>query len=222
MKAMILAAGRGERMRPLSDQTPKPLLPVGGKPLIAHHLIKLASIGIHDVVINVAHLAEKIQHALGDGQQYGVKITYSYEPAALETGGGIYQALSFLGTEPFLLLSSDIWTDYPLQNLLSRTDQLAHLILVANPDFKPVGDYDLQNGRVIQTPHPPYTYASFGIIHPQLFIGSSGGTFPLTAVLNPAIAKNKVSGEVYQGVWFNLGTPAQYQQLLDYVAIKNN
>ena len=151
MKAMILAAGRGKRLSPLTDQVPKPLLQIAGTPLIVYHLINLKKIGITEIVINVAYLAEQIRSALGDGSQYGVKVTYSYESVALETGGGIFQALPLLGEAPFMVISADIWTEYPLQNLLQTLEGLAHLIMVDNPSFHPKGDYGLVNNKLTIT-----------------------------------------------------------------------
>lgn len=239
MKAMILAAGRGERMRPLTDNIPKPLLPIAGKPLIAYHLIALANAGIRQVVINLAYLGQQIQNTLGDGHNYGVHIDYSFEPQVLETGGGIYQALPLLGSEPFIVLSADIWTDYPLQRLLQRLPHsfngLAHLVMVDNPEFHPHGDFCLHNGLLYNDPlsvvnkttgnitngttdnttdkPSKLTFANIGIYRPELFQHCQAGVFPLINVLNPAIADGKISGEYYQGDWANLGTPRQWQQL---------
>jgi MurNAc alpha-1-phosphate uridylyltransferase len=151
MKAMILAAGRGERMRPLTDHTPKPLLLVNDQPLIAYNLIKLANIGVREIVINVSYMAELIIKTLGDGSQYGVRITYSHEAAALETGGGIYQALPLLGIEPFIVMNADIWIDYPLQNLPQQLTSLAHLILVDSPSHNTHGDFYLNHDKVSLT-----------------------------------------------------------------------
>lgn len=213
MKAMILAAGRGERMRPLSDITPKPLLLINNKPLIAHHLIRLAQIGVNEIVINVSHLAEKIQQALGDGSEYGVKIQYSIEPTALETGGGIYQALPLLGNAPFMIINGDIWTDYPLQQLPKTLETLAHLVLVNNPGFKTHGDLGLQDGYVTLVENPPYTYSGIAVFHPKLFNNCHAGAFPLLQVFKPAIAAKQISGEYYPGVWIDVGTPERYAEL---------
>lgn len=212
MKAMILAAGRGERMRPLSDHIPKPLLPVNGKPLIAHHLRALAAANIQDVIINVSHLAHLFQESLGDGTEYGVRIHYSIEPTALETGGGICKVLPLLGDEPFIAVSGDIWTDYPYSQLPSRLTQLAHLVLVDNP-FHPDGDFMLQDGILHNNGSPKYAFASIGIYHPDLFKAHQPGTFPLVDVLRPAIDQGKITGEIYQGDWLNVSTPEQWQKL---------
>lgn len=214
MKAIILAAGRGARMGALCNQLPKPLLPVGGKPLIAHTLITLANADIHEVVINVSYLGHLIQKALGDGKQYGVQITYSVEPQALETGGGIYQALPLLGNEPFIAVSGDIWTDYPWRQLPAHPAGLTHLIMVDNPAFHPRGDFFLdENGLLQQTGTPTLTYASMGIFRPELFKDCQPGVFRLTDVLLPAIARGDITGERYAGDWVNVGTEKQWREL---------
>jgi N-acetyl-alpha-D-muramate 1-phosphate uridylyltransferase len=214
MKAMILAAGRGARMGALCDKQPKPLLPIAGKPLIAHTLIALANAGINDVVINVSYLGHLIQKALGDGKQYGVTITYSVESPALETGGGIYKALPLLGNDPFIVVSGDLWTDYPWQQLATRLTGLAHLVMVDNPVFHPQGDFYLdQNNILQQTGGPKLTYASMGIFHPQLFKDCQAGTFRLTEVLLPAISRGEITGEHFKGDWINIGTPEQWKEL---------
>lgn len=218
MKAMILAAGRGERMRPLSDDTPKPLLEVHGKPLIAYHLHALAKAGVREVVINVSYLAEKIRRALGDGSEYGLKIQYSFEAEALETGGGIYQALPLLGDAPFIIVNGDIWTDYPLQQLPHQLSNLAHLVLVDNPGFKTHGDLGLENGQVTLVENPPYTYSGIAVFHPDLFKNASAGKFPLLQIFKPAIAAKQISGEHYGGVWVDIGTPERYQALSENFA----
>jgi len=209
MKAMILAAGRGARMRPLTDQTPKPLIRVGDKPLIAYHLIKLASIGVTEVVINISYLAEQIKAVLGDGRQYGVNIHYSYEPEVLETGGGIYQALPLLGNQPFLVVSADIWTEYPFEKLPTQLNKLAHLVLVPNPDFHPKGDFTCENSLLGLDGTNKYTFGNIGIYHPQLFANCKPGHFRLGDLLIENIKKQQITGEVYQGEWFNIGTVEQ-------------
>lgn len=214
MKAMILAAGRGMRMRPLTDHTPKPLLPIAGKPLLAHHLIALAQAGIKEVVINLSYLAKEIQATLGDGKVYGVQIHYSLEPVALETGGGIYQALSLLGNEPFLVLSADIWTHYPYQLLTKKLNgNLAHLVVVDNPPYHLQGDFGLENAKLFNQAEKKFTFANIGVYHPDLFKDCQGGTFPLVKLLRPAIDAGQISGEHYQGEWFNIGTPEEWQKL---------
>lgn len=219
MKAMILAAGRGARMRPLTDDVPKPLLTVGEKPLIVHLLNALVDMGINDVVINVHHLGEKIQQALGDGSDYGINIHYSVESELLETGGGINQVLPLLGSEPFLVISADIFTHYPFKQLPKiLPNALAHLVLVPNPDFHPTGDYafktDDNQGVLTLSGESKFTYASFGVFHPELFYQFRPQTkkFRLTTVLTPAIEQGLITGECYYGNWHNLGT---YEQLVE-------
>lgn len=215
MKAMILAAGRGERMRPLTDRLPKPLLPVAGKPLIQFHIEALAANGVRDIVINLAWRGAMIRNALGDGVRYGVRIHYSDEgDAALETGGGILQALSLLGEEPFIVVSGDVWTDYPLQQLPSHLDHqdVAHFVLVHNPDYHRHGDFGLREGRVIDAGER-LTYANIGVFRPQFFSGYPPGRFALEPVMRERIRGGHVSGELYLGNWFNLGTPEQLAEL---------
>ncbi|MCX7126315.1 MAG: nucleotidyltransferase family protein [Gammaproteobacteria bacterium] len=208
MKAMILAAGRGERMKPLTVITPKPLLMVGSTTLIAHCLHQLRDAGIKEVVINVHHLKDQIMDYCGDGSRFGLNIQYSIEEELLETGGGIFQALPLLGNDPFLLVSADVWTDYPLKELTRKCSQSAHLVFVYNPDFHPQGDYGLDKNGFVRTELPiNYTYASFGVINPDLFRGEKHGVFRLTKVLQPAIQNGLVTGELYEsGVWHNIGT----------------
>lgn len=214
MKAMILAAGRGTRMRPLTDHLPKPLLSVAGQPLLVHHLQALAKADIKEIIINISYQAEKIQTTLGDGQDYGVKIHYSFEPSALETGGGILQALPQLGSAPFLVISGDIWTDYPLQLLPRELNHyLAHLVMVNNPTYHPAGDFVLKAGELDSSGEDKLTFANIGVYQPQLFQQATTTIFPLVDVLQPAIKAKKISGEHYQGDWVNVGTPAELQSL---------
>ncbi len=224
MKAMILAAGRGLRLRPLTDSTPKPLIPIADKPLILHQVLRLAKIGIKEIVINISYQAKQIIEALGDGRAYGVRINYSFEPTALETGGGICQALSILGPNPFIVLSADIWTDFPLEHLFSRSLNkvtLAHLILVDNPSFHPQGDFHLIQNNLLSLDgtSAKFTFASVGIYHPDLFENKSG-TFPLSSLLYEYIAEKKITGEYYKGLWFNIGTPTELERLHAYLAQK--
>lgn len=224
MKAMILAAGRGLRLRPLTNKRPKPLISIDNQPLIVHQVIKLAHIGIKTIIVNVSYQAKQIIETLGNGQAYGVKIEYSFEPVALETGGGICQALTLLGSDPFIVLSADIWTDFPLENLLShRLDSfaLAHLILVDNPNFHPQGDFHLTHNGLLDLDNPSskLTFANLGIYHPDLFRGKSG-TFPLSSLLYKYIAEKKITGEYYKGLWFNIGTPTELEHLNDYLKQK--
>ena len=213
MRAMILAAGRGERMMDLSLHTPKPLIRVAGKYLIEHSLLNLKHAGIHEVVINVCYLKNQIQEALGDGSQYGIKIHYSEEVERLETGGGIFQALPLLGHQPFLVMSCDIITDYPLQKLNVNLDGLAHLIMVKNPLYHAQGDYGLIENKLTLHTEPKFTFANIGIYHPALFANCNPGHFRLTNVLNPAIKAHQVTGELYQGKWHNIGTPADITEI---------
>lgn len=219
MKAMILAAGLGTRMRPLTDHCPKPLLDVAGKPLIARHIERLAAAGFRDIVINVAHLGHMIEAALGDGRQWGVNIHYSRETQPLETAGGIVNALPLLGDEAFLLVNGDIWCDYPLALLQSlQLSGLAHLVLVDNPEHHLAGDFVLQGDKV----HPRgeqigLTFSGMSVMHPRLFDNwraRAGEAFPLREILLPAMAAGQVSGEHYTGYWLDVGTPQRLQQLI--------
>jgi MurNAc alpha-1-phosphate uridylyltransferase len=204
---MLLAAGRGERMRPLTDQLPKPLLMVRGTPLIVYHLQRLARCGVRNVVINVAWLGDRIRAALGDGAAFGVSIHYSEEGAqALETGGGIFQALPWLGSEPFLVVNGDVFTDFDFAALSIAPDAWAHLLLVPNPVQHPQGDFALEDGRVVETGSTQWTYSGIGLYRPQLFDGCQPGRFPLLPLLRRAIAAGRLSGEVYRGAWSDVGT----------------
>lgn len=210
-RAMILAAGRGERLRPLTDDIPKPLIPVAGKPLIVYHLENLASMGITDIVINVSHQAKKIQDSLGSGDAFGVNIHYSIEPetGGLETGGGIFKALPLLGEEPFIVVSGDVWTDYPFAKLLRPLDKLAHLVLVDNPWHHPQGDFYLSEQGLMKNIEGGVTtrnFAGIGLYHPKLFAHCKPGIFPLAPLLKEAINQQMISGEYYSGRWVNVGT----------------
>ncbi len=206
---MILAAGRGERMRPLTDVIPKPLLKVGSHSLIEHNILAVVRAGISEIVINVAYRAEQIMEALGDGERYGAQISYSIEkPGELDTGGGVYKALPLLGEAPFLIINSDTWTDYSLKNLLSQPTKLAHLVLVPNPEHNPQGDFGLEAELVSLEP-PRYTYAGIGVYHPDLFCECKLEKFSLIAPLTKAIAQLQVTGEMYTGKWVNVGTSEQ-------------
>lgn len=214
MKAMILAAGRGERMRPLTDHTPKPLLQVGGKPLVAYHLENAARAGIREVVVNLAHLGERIESALGDGRRFGLAIHYAWEPpGALETGGGIFNALALLGPGPFAVINGDIWTDYDLARLPPRPPGLAHLVLVDNPGHHPGGDFSLSGERVGSDGPDRLTFAGVGVYRPELFAGCTPGAFKLAPLLRRAMAKGAVTGEHFQGRWFDVGTPERLAEV---------
>ncbi len=216
MRAMILAAGRGERMRPLTDTTPKPLLPVAGKPLIHYHIEAFAQAGIADIVVNLAWKGVMLREALGDGSRFGVRLHYSDEGTeALETGGGIFKALPLLGNDPFIVVSGDIWTRFPLESLMSRParDDLAHFVLVPNPSFHVRGDFSLSGNRVGHAEHGRHTYANIGVLDPSFFEGCAPGRFPLAPIMRQQIAAGRVSGELYTGAWRNIGTPAQLAEL---------
>ena len=215
MKAMILAAGRGERMRPLTDHVPKPLLPVAGKPLMQYHIDALAAGGVRDIVINLAWLGSSIREALATGAASGVRIQYSDEgDAALETGGGIFNALELLGDGPFIVVSGDVWSDFPLAQLTTRLhpQDLAHFVMVANPDYHQRGDFGLRDGRIVAEGER-LTYANIGVFRREFFAGCTGGKFPLAPLMRERIAAGKVSGEFHAGRWFNVGTPQQLADL---------
>jgi MurNAc alpha-1-phosphate uridylyltransferase len=215
MKALVLAAGRGERMRPLTDSVPKPLLLAGGKALIEYSIAALARAGITELVINHAHLGAQIEQKLGDGSRYGVRIAYSPEPdGALDTGGGIFQALPLLGDAPFLVVNGDVWTDFPFETLSLPRDSLAHLILVDNPPHHPDGDFCLEQGRVHPGGRGPrLTFSGIGVYSPRLFAGCAHGIFPLIPLLRSAMERGEVSGERYAGLWFDIGTPERLAAL---------
>lgn len=222
MRAMILAAGRGERMRPLTDDTPKPLLAVAGKPLIQRHIEALVATGIVDLVINHAWLGDKIETALGDGSRYGAHITYSSEgEQGLETGGGIYRALPLLGEEPFLVINGDIVTDFPFRTLPHQLEGLAHLVLVPNPEHHPEGDFTLQQGQVGYTDSPRSTFSGIGIYHPRLFAGCQDGIFPLAPLLKQAMDQGLVTGEMYEGLWIDVGTVERLRLAGELLTPKN-
>jgi MurNAc alpha-1-phosphate uridylyltransferase len=213
-KVMILAAGRGERMRPLSDTVPKPLLAVGGKPLIVHLIESLARSEFRGIVINHSHLGEQIVDYLGAGDRYGVRLTYSHEEGGgLETGGGIFKALPSIDTDPFVVVNGDIWTDYPFDRLPSRLDGLAHLVLVDNPPQHPQGDFFLQDGKVSVEGEPRLTFSGIGVYARALFAECRPGKFPLAPLLRAAIAQGLVSGEHYPGRWRDVGTPERLKEL---------
>lgn len=208
MKAMILAAGRGQRMRPLTDIIPKPLLTVAGKPLIVHQLEKLHQAGFYELVINLGYLGEQISSFLGDGRDFGVTLVYSQEPeSALETGGGIFQALPLLGNAPFVVVNSDIWSDYPFAQLPADPLGLAHLVMVENPPQHAQGDFVLSDGWIRNEGERKLTFSGISVLRPELFAGCIPGRFPLGPLLCKAIAQTKVSGEHYPGVWQDIGTP---------------
>jgi MurNAc alpha-1-phosphate uridylyltransferase len=214
MKAMILAAGRGERLRPLTDHTPKPLLEVRGKALIAWHLEALARAGVREVVINLAWLGARIRTALGSGERFGLAVQYSQEPpGALEVGGGIYQALPLLGAEPFIVVNGDTYTDFDYAGLRIAAHSLAHLVLVPNPLQHPHGDFSLLHADVLEAGAARFTYSGIGIYRPEFFADCSTGRFPLLPLLRKASAARRLQGEVFRGRWEDVGTPARLAAL---------
>lgn len=216
MKAMILAAGKGERMRPLTLHTPKPLLPVGDKPLIQWHLEALQRAGIRQLVINHAWLGEQIEDAFGDGAWLDVTIRWSAEEHPLETAGGILRALPLLGTEPFVLVNGDVWCDVDFATLQLPKGKLAHLVLVNNPPFKTRGDFLLSGGQVANPSedngHDALTYSGIAVLSPGLFDGLTEGRRPLAPLLRAAAEQGLVSGEHHAGRWVDVGTPERLQQ----------
>lgn len=234
MKAMILAAGRGERMRPLTDHTPKPLLRVGGRRLIEYHIDALVEAGMREIIINHAHLGRQIEESLGDGARYGAQINYSADTAegeALETGGGIFKALPLLGDAPFVVINGDIWTDYPYRHLPIMPQGMAHLVLVDNPPHHPKGDFALcagnnilpgvNNNRVpginnVYDPapgEPTLTFSGIGVYRPELFTGCAPGRFQLAPLLRKAMQQQAVTGVHYTGQWMDIGTPQRLDEL---------
>lgn len=212
---MILAAGRGERMRPLTLSTPKPLLRAGGKALIEYHLERLAQQGFEECVINTAWLGEQIPEVLGDGSRYGLSIQYSPEgDPPLETAGGIAHALPLLGDEPFLVINGDIWCDYLPDPSRDLQGQLAHLVLVENPEHNPKGDFALEHGQVHSEATVRYTFSGIGYYHPELFSDLDPSLpAPLAPLLRTAMDAGKVSGTLYEGQWVDIGTPERLAQL---------
>jgi MurNAc alpha-1-phosphate uridylyltransferase len=214
MKAMVLAAGRGERMRPLTDSTPKPLLTVGGKPLIGYHLESLARAGFRDVVVNLSWLGERIRETLGTGERFGVRISYSDEGAtALETAGGIFKALALLTPGPFLVVNGDTWTDIDFGKLHLEDDAHGRLVLVPNPVQHPRGDFGLDGDFVVERDTDRFTYSGVGVFRPELFAGCQPGKFPLLPLLKRAIAAGKLRGQLHQGEWNDVGTPERLAAL---------
>jgi MurNAc alpha-1-phosphate uridylyltransferase len=224
MKAMILAAGRGDRMQPLTGHTPKPLLQVAGRPLIEYHIIALAALGLRDLVVNVSHLAKQLMTWCGDGSQWGVHISYSQEPEPLETAGGIQRALPLLGDAPFLVINGDIWLDYssavhPLAGLLPRrvlAAGRAHLLLVDNPPQHPLGDFRLTGEGAVRARSPKapgLTYAGAGVYTPEFFATMAPGKLPLRPLLDTAITDGRLSGEYFSGGWMDIGTPERLREL---------
>ena len=214
MKAMILAAGRGERMRPLTDSTPKPLLRIGGKQLIEYHIEALALAGIDSLVINLAWEGRQIRDSVGDGAKYGISIAYSDEgDEALETGGGIYQALGQLGSEPFWLVNGDIYCEFDYLSRLLAPGNLGHLILVPNPDHNLAGDFCLDGDRLSLNGSRKLTYSGIALLHPDLFADASPGKFRLVPLLIAKMEKGLITGELFTGRWVDVGTPDRLHDL---------
>lgn len=212
--AMLLAAGRGQRMRPLSDAVPKPLLEAGGKPLIEYHLEHLAAAGIREVVVNHGRLGALIERRLGDGCRFGLRLRYSPEgDTPLETGGGVFHALPLLGPRPFLLVNADVWTDYPFAGLPAEPAGLAHLVLVPNPEHHRRGDFALDAGRVRLRGRARHTYSGVAVIRPELFGECAAGAFALAPLLRHAASRDLLAGELYCGQWIDVGTPQRLREL---------
>ena len=222
MRAMILAAGRGERLRPLTDTIPKPLVDAGGRTLIDYHLENLSRAGFRQIVINISHLGEQLREAVGDGGRWGTSVHYSEEPAgALDTGGGIRQALPRLGVSPFLVINGDIWTDYPLIRLRAVKCDQAHLVMVSNPEHNPGGDFCLQGARLGTAGTPSYTFSGIAVYHPRFFSGCSPGRFSVVPMLRQTMEEKLVTGERHQGAWFDPGTPARLAALRTWLAARD-
>jgi len=216
MKVMILAAGRGERMRPLTDRLPKPLVEAGGKPLIAWHLERLAAAGFREAVINVAHLGEQLVERIGDGSAFGIAVVWSREAEPLETAGGLAWARALLGEAPFLLVNSDVYCEYDFRALRERAlgAMLAHLVLVPNPPHRPGGDFSLASEQVGNDAAPRYTYSGIALIDPELYAAvRSGDKAPLAPYLKAAAAQGRLSGELYRGLWRDVGTAERLEEL---------
>lgn len=229
MKAMILAAGYGERLRPLTNVTPKPLLPVGGKPMIQYHVENLAAAGVREILINTSWLGDQIEAFLGDGTRFGVRISWSRETEPLETGGGIRRALPQLGSEPFLVINGDVWSDYPLQALVDRAlpkNLDAHLVLVPNPAFKSAGDFHLTGEDIVRYPDDSdkaFTFSGISVMCPEMFAlyPAASERFPLRNVLQGSIMSHSVSGEIYSGQWWDVGTVERLHMLNTLLAGKS-
>lgn len=208
MRAMILAAGLGKRLHPLTAHMPKPLVLVKNKPLIVYLVEALACAGIKDIVINInlGHFGKQIEETIGNGHPFGVQIVYSPEDPALETGGGIVKALPILGAEPFIVVSGDILTKFPFERLPHEPKGLAHLVLVDNPPHHPQGDYTLVNGYVAEEGGPLFNFGGIGVYRPELFLGCPKGAFRLPILFKKAFSQQQVTGEYYSGLWYNIGT----------------
>ena len=214
MIAMILAAGRGERLRPLTESTPKALVEVRGRSLLERHLDKLQSSGIETVVINLGWLGEKIAEKIGSGRAYGLKVIYSPEgDDILETGGGIHRALPLLGSEPFLVVNADIYTDMPLPPASLAEEDMGHLVLVPRPPHRQQGDFDLHKGRIADTSSGTYTFSGVAVYRPEFFADCEPGRFPLAPMLRAAARAGQLAGSLYEGLWADVGTPQRLDEL---------
>lgn len=214
MRAMILAAGRGERLKPLTNRVPKPLLEVQGRSLIEWQLRALADAGFREIVVNLSHLGERIEEAIGDGGRLGVRVSYAKEPpGALETGGGIHNALDRLGPEPFAVVNGDIYTDYPFARLRAVKCDWAHLVLVPNPEHNPAGDFALEGARVRNTGKPTGTFSGIAVYHPRLFADCRPGRFSVVPLLRKAADEQVVTGEWHRGSWSDVGTCERLEAL---------
>lgn len=212
---MILAAGEGRRMRPLTDDKPKPLLEVCGKPLLAFHLERLVASGFTEIIVNASYLGDQIEAFCGDGQHWGCRIDVVLEPAPLETAGGIVNALPLLGDEPFAVINGDVFTDYPLGRLRSHAlgTEHAHLVMVPNPAHHPEGDFQLEGGRIVETQQSSCTFAGLSVMSPQLFAGLTPGKAALRPLLDRAVASQRLTGEIWDGLWSDVGTPERLESL---------
>ena len=218
MRAMILAAGRGERLRPLTDEIPKALVEVAGKSLLEHHLERVRAAGIESVVINLGWHGERIADRIGSGARYGLEITYSDEgEQILETGGGICKALPLLGAEPFLVINADIYTDMPVPDIELDVDRLGHLVLVPTPDYSEHGDFDLVGGLVRRVAKPHYTFAGLAVYRPEFFADCEPGRFSIVPLMFAAADAGRLAGSVYTGLWADVGTPERLAALRERV-----
>ena len=218
MKAMILAAGRGMRMRPLTDSIPKPLLKVGQRSLIEHNILKLAKAGVTDIVINIAYRGDQIKAQLGDGKRYQVNIIYSDEQdKALGPGGGIVNALPLLGTQHFILMGADLFSDFPIESLFTCTQHLAHMVMIENPDFHPQGDYAISDDGFLASEGEHLTYAGYSVWHPDVFKQHPVQYYELTPFIKETMQQYSLTAEKFSGQWLNIGTPKQLESAQSYI-----
>lgn len=215
---MLLAAGLGERLRPITDKTPKPLIEIAGKPIIVHHLERLKSSGFNHIIINTSHLGEMIKQHLGDGTQFGLRIEYSHEVAPLETAGGIINALPLLGKKPFLVINADIWCEHKLSFANLSRDKLAHLVLVENPTHNTDGDFSYEFGRIYNHGKSRLTFSGIGLYDPKLFSNLAAEKLALAPILRAAIDEELVSAEYFTGKWFDIGTQERLAETEHYVS----